>query len=72
MEEIVKILHYKSNDLTGFYNWLSKKEAADMSERKLENMDYSAVQGDPDKEQFHVRDERFGFIDKRLVPLYSE
>ena len=35
-------------------------------------MDYSAVQGDPDKEQFHVRDERFGFIDKRLVSLYSE
>ncbi|SVE13325.1 uncharacterized protein METZ01_LOCUS466179, partial [marine metagenome] len=31
-----------------------------------------AVQGDPDKEQFHVRDERFDFIDKRLVPLYSE
>jgi len=35
VEEIVKILHYKSNELTGFYNWLSKKEAADMSERKL-------------------------------------
>ena len=43
-----------------------------MIKRKLENMDYSAVQGDPDKEQFHVRDERFDFIDKRLVPLYSE
>jgi hypothetical protein len=43
-----------------------------MIKRKLENMDYSAVQGDSDKEQFHVRDERFDFIDKRLVPLYSE
>jgi orotate phosphoribosyltransferase len=43
-----------------------------MIKRKLENMDYSAVHGDPDKEQFHVRDERFDFIDKRLVTLYSE
>ena len=43
-----------------------------MIKRDLKNMDYSAVQGDPDKEQFHVRDERFDFIDKRLVPLYSE
>jgi len=30
VEEVVKILHYKSNELMGFYNWLSKKEAADM------------------------------------------
>ena len=43
-----------------------------MIKRKLENMDYSAVHGDPDKEQLHVRDERFDFIDKRLVSLYSE
>jgi hypoxanthine phosphoribosyltransferase len=43
-----------------------------MIKRKLDNMDYSAVHGDPDKEQLHVRDERFDFIDKRLVSLYSE
>jgi orotate phosphoribosyltransferase len=43
-----------------------------MIKRKPENMDYSAVQGDQDKEQFHVRGERFDFIDKRLVSLYSE
>lgn len=43
-----------------------------MIKRKLDNMDYSAVHGDPDKEQLHVRDERFDFIDKRLVFLYSE
>ena len=35
-------------------------------------MDYSAVSGDPEKEQFNVRQERFDFIDKRLVSLYSE
>jgi orotate phosphoribosyltransferase len=43
-----------------------------MIKRNTENMDYSAVHGDPDKEQLHVRDERFGFIDKRLVALHSE
>jgi orotate phosphoribosyltransferase len=43
-----------------------------MIKRKPENLDYSAVHGDPDKEQFHVRAERFDFIDKRLVSLYSE
>ena len=43
-----------------------------MIKRNPANMDYSAVHGDPDKEQFHVRDERFDFIDKRLVALYSE
>lgn len=43
-----------------------------MIKRKPESLDYSAVQGDSDKEQFHVRAERFDFIDKRLVFLYSE
>ena len=43
-----------------------------MIKRNPANMDYSTVQGDPDKEQFHVRDERFDFIDKRLVALHSE
>ena len=43
-----------------------------MIRRNPTNMDYSSVQGDPDKEQFHVRDERFDFIDKRLVALHSE
>jgi hypothetical protein len=43
-----------------------------MIKRNTKNMDYSAVNGDPDKEQLHVRDERFDFIDKRLVALHSE
>ena len=43
-----------------------------MIKRNPANMDYSVVRGDPDREQFHVRDERFDFIDKRLVALYSE
>ena len=43
-----------------------------MIKRNPANMDYSAVQGDLNKEQFHVRDERFDFIDKRLVTLHSE
>jgi orotate phosphoribosyltransferase len=43
-----------------------------MIKRKPEYLDYSAVKGDTDKEQFHVRAERFDFIDKRLVSLYSE
>ena len=43
-----------------------------MIKRNPTNLDYSAVQGDPNKEQFHVRDERFDFIDKRLVTLHSE
>ena len=43
-----------------------------MIKRNTENMDYSAVHGDPDKEQLHVRDKRFDFIDKRLVALHSE
>jgi len=43
-----------------------------MIRRNLDNMDYSAVSGDPEKEQFNVRSERFGFIDRRLVSLYSE
>ena len=43
-----------------------------MIKRKPEYLDYSAVKGDTDKEQLHVRAERFDFIDKRLVSLYSE
>ena len=43
-----------------------------MIKRNPAKMDYSKVHGDPDKEQFHVRDERFNFIDKRLVALHSE
>ena len=43
-----------------------------MIRRNPVNMDYSAVTGDPEKGQFHVRKERFDFIDKRLVSLYSE
>ena len=43
-----------------------------MIRRNPANMDYSAVSGDPEKEQFHVRKERFDFIDRRLVSLYSE
>ena len=43
-----------------------------MIRRNPKNMDYSAVHGDPDKAQFRVRDERFDFIDKRLVALHSE
>ena len=45
---------------------------ATMIRRNLDNMDYSAVSGDPEKEQFNVRSERFDFIDKRLVSLYNE
>ena len=43
-----------------------------MVRRNPANLDYSAVSGDPEKEQFNVRQERFDFIDKRLVSLYSE
>ena len=43
-----------------------------MIKRNPENLDYSAVAGDPDKEQKWVRHERFDFIDKRLVALYAE
>lgn len=43
-----------------------------MIKRNPANMDYSAVSGDPEKEQFNVRRERFDFIDKRLVSLFSE
>ncbi|MFQ5716084.1 MAG: phosphoribosyltransferase [Nitrospinales bacterium] len=43
-----------------------------MIKRNPANLDYSAVHGDPVKEQFQVRDERFDFIDRRLVSLYSE
>ena len=43
-----------------------------MIKRNPDNLDYSAVHGDTSKEQFQVRDERFDFIDKRLIALYSE
>ncbi len=43
-----------------------------MIRRDPKNLDYSAVHGDANKEQFHVPDERQDFIDKRLVSLYSE
>ena len=43
-----------------------------MIKRNPANMDYSAVQGDSEKEQLMVPDERMDFIDKRLVSLYSE
>ena len=43
-----------------------------MIKRNPQNLDYSAVHGDAAKEQFQVRDERFDFIDKRLIALYSE
>ena len=43
-----------------------------MIKRNPKNLDYSAVRGDPEKEQLMVPDERADFIDKRLVALYSE
>ena len=43
-----------------------------MIKRNPDNLDYSALHGDINKEQFQVRDERFDFIDKRLISLYSE
>jgi len=43
-----------------------------MIKRNPANLDYSAVQGDSEKEQLMVPDERMDFIDNRLVPLYSE
>jgi orotate phosphoribosyltransferase len=43
-----------------------------MIKRNPANLDYSAVQGDLEKEQLMVPDERMDFIDKRLVSLYSE
>jgi orotate phosphoribosyltransferase len=43
-----------------------------MIKRNPKNLDFSAVTGSPDKAQQWVRTERFDFIDKRLVALYSE
>ena len=43
-----------------------------MIKRNPLNLDYSAVQGNPEKEQLMVPGERMDFIDKRLVSLYSE
>jgi len=45
---------------------------ASMIKRNPANLDYSNVHGGLSKEQFQVRDERFDFIDKRLVSLYNE
>jgi orotate phosphoribosyltransferase len=59
-------------------NYLEVEEKPDsitftcMIKRDPKNLDYSDVTGDQQKEQFHVRDERFDFIDKRLVALFSE
>ncbi len=43
-----------------------------MIKRNPKNLDFSQVAGSPDKEQKWVRTERFDFVDKRLVALYSE
>jgi len=43
-----------------------------MIKRDPSKLDYSAVHGDPDKEQYMVPDERYDFIDHRLVWLFSE
>ena len=43
-----------------------------MIKRNPKNLDYSAVTGDPEKEQLWVRNERFDFVDRRLVHLFSE
>ena len=43
-----------------------------MIKRNPANLDYSAVQGDPEKEQLMVSDARMDFIDKRLVSLFNE
>ena len=43
-----------------------------MIKRNPANLDYSAVQGDPEKEQLMVSDVRMDFIDKRLVSLFNE
>ena len=43
-----------------------------MIRRNPNNLDYSAVQGDREKRQLMVPDERYDFIDRRLVSLYNE
>ncbi len=43
-----------------------------MIKRNPKNLDYSAVTGDPVKEQLWVRNERFDFVDRRLVHLFAE
>ncbi|MEE1550530.1 MAG: hypothetical protein V1244_02770 [Nitrospinaceae bacterium] len=43
-----------------------------MIKRNTSNLDYSVVHGDSEKAHLGVRDERFDFIDKRLVTLHSE
>ena len=43
-----------------------------MIKRNPANLDYSAVKGDPEKEQLMVSDARMDFIDKRLISLFNE
>ena len=43
-----------------------------MIKRNPKSLDYSAVTGDPEKEQLWVRNERFDFVDRRLVYLFAE
>ena len=43
-----------------------------MVKRNPENLNYSEVRGDPEKEQLMVSDESMDFIAQRLVALYSE
>ena len=43
-----------------------------MIKRNPENLDYTAVKGNPSKEHLRVSDERMDFIDKRLVSLFNE
>lgn len=43
-----------------------------MIRRNPANLDYSAVHGDRSKEEMHVVERRFDFIDKRLVSLFKE
>lgn len=43
-----------------------------MIRRNPANLDYSAIHGDRSKEELHVPDHRFDFIDRRLVSLYCE
>ena len=43
-----------------------------MIKRNPANLDYSAVKGDPEKEQLMVSDARMDFIDKWLVYLFNE
>ncbi len=59
-------------DLLGIEEKPESVTFASMIRRNPKNLDYSDVAGDPKKEQSFVRDERFDFIDKRLVYLFAE